>query len=159
MALNPYAKFLDGRDPLTQAHETSAALQHLVNKIGTHRMARSYAPGKWTAAQILCHLADVEVAWGFRLRQAITQPHHTIQPFEQDDWARVYPRMDPELALAAFLALRQWNLAFLDTVPKSEYSRPVTHPERGTMTVKELLETLAGHDKNHLAQLETIATA
>lgn len=157
MSLNPYARFLGDRDPLEQAHDTPAALRQLISKIGPDGMARSYAPGKWTAAQILCHLADVEIAWGFRLRQAITQPHHTIQPFDQEDWARVYPQMDVALALPTFLAVRQWNLAFLDTVPKSEHSKPVTHPERGTMTVRELLETLAGHDRNHLEQLETIA--
>jgi uncharacterized damage-inducible protein DinB len=157
MAINPYTKFLGDRDAMEQAHDTPATLRQLVSKLGPEGMKRSYGPGKWTAAQILCHLADVEIAWGFRLRQALTQEHHTIQPFEQDDWARCYDEVDASLAFPAFAALRAWNLAFLETVPVEEFSRPVTHPERGTMTVKQMLDTLAGHDRNHLAQLETIA--
>jgi len=157
MAINPYANFLGDRDAMEQAHDTPAKLRQLVARLGPDGMKRSYGEGKWTAAQIICHLADVEIAWGFRLRQALTQDHHTIQPFDQDDWARCYDEVDVSQAFPAFIALRAWNLAFLDTVPVEEYSRPVTHPERGTMTVRQMLETLAGHDRNHLAQLETIA--
>jgi hypothetical protein len=65
--------------------------------------------------------------------------------------------MDAQAAGQAFLALRNWNLAFLATVPESEHGKVVTHPERGTMTFRGLLETMAGHDLNHLAQLEMIA--
>src|SRR5580692_5597088 len=151
MAINPYTKFLGDRDAMEQAHDTPATLRQLVARLGPDGMKRSYAEGKWTAAQILCHLADVEIAWGFRLRQSLTQDHHTIQPFDQDDWACYYDAVDATLAFPAFVALRAWNLAFLDTVPAEEFSRPVTLPERGTMTVKQMLETLAGHDLNHLA--------
>jgi hypothetical protein len=157
MPTNPYARYLEGRDPLELVRQAPATLEALAGKIGDAGMARSYGPGKWTAAEILCHLADVEIAFGMRLRQAVSQDHHVIQPFEQDDWARPYPQMDWKPALAALLALRRWNLAFLATVPESEYAKPVTHPERGTMTFRELLETMAGHDLNHLAQLEIIA--
>jgi uncharacterized damage-inducible protein DinB len=157
MFINPYARFLEGRDPIAQVHATPAALQSLIESIGPGGMARPYGEGKWNAAQILCHLADVEIAWGVRLRQTIAQPHHTIQPFEQDEWAKAYPRMDAQAAGQAFLALRNWNLAFLATVPESEHGKVVTHPERGTMTFRGLLETMAGHDLNHLAQLEMIA--
>jgi hypothetical protein len=159
MSTNPYAKYLAARDPLTVVRDTPARLSVLVSNLGDAGLARSCAPGKWNAAQIICHLADVEIAFGMRLRQAIAQDHHVIQPFEQEDWARPCPQLSPHVALAAFIALRDWDLAFLDTVPESEYSRPVTHPERGTMTFKELVETMAGHDLNHLAQLEAIAAA
>jgi uncharacterized damage-inducible protein DinB len=157
MALNPYAHFLEGRAPLPVIEETPARVEALAAAIGDAGMDRAYGPGKWTTAQILCHLADVEIAWGMRLRQAVAQPHHVIQPFEQDDWAKAYPHMDPHVALAAFLALRRWNVAFLKTVPETEHAKPVTHPERGTMTVFGMLQTMAGHDLNHLAQLEILA--
>lgn len=159
MALNPYAKYLDQRTPLAIAADTPAQLNACISKMGDAGLSRSYAPGKWTAAQILCHLADIEITWGFRVRQAVAQPHHTIQTFEQDDWAKPYRLLDPHAALAAFLALRRWNLAFLATVPQSEYAKQVTHPERGTMTLEGLLQTLAGHDLNHLQQLRAIADA
>jgi hypothetical protein len=36
---------------------------------------------------------------------------------------------------------------------EADLARPVTHPERGTMAVQTLVETMAGHDLNHLRQL------
>ena len=159
MSTNPYEKFLAGRDPLATIRETPARVSSLAKSLGEAGLQRHYAPGKWTAAQILCHLADVDIAFSFRLRQAIAEPHHIINPFEQDDWAKPYAHLDPHLALASFVALRNWTVAFLDTVPKSEYAKPVTHPERGTMTFQGLLETMAGHDLNHLSQLERITAS
>src|ERR1700723_3022368 len=131
MAINPYAKFLGDRNPLEQAHDTPAKLRQLVARLGSEGMKRSYAPGKRTAAQVICHLPGVEIAWGFRLRQALTQAHHTIQPFDQDDWARCYSEVDVSLALPAFMACRAWNLAFLATVPAAESARPAPPHARG----------------------------
>jgi hypothetical protein len=159
MSTNPYAKFLAEQDPIAIVHQMPARVSALAAKLDSEKLQRSYAPGKWTAAQILCHLADVEIAFGMRFRQAIAQTHHTIETFEQEDWAMPYQHLDPHIALASFVALRNWTLAFLDTVPKSEYGREVTHPECGTTTFEGLIRTMAGHDLNHLAQLESIATS
>ena len=123
-------------------------------------MERSYASGKWPARVILCHLADCEVAFAFRFRQALAEPNHVIQPFDQDAWAHPYssPSLSAAAAIEAFSALRRWNLALLKNVPQASFSKPVIHPERGPMTFKLLVETMAGHDLNHLRQLDTIAS-
>ena len=64
--------------------------------------------------------------------------------------------MDPATALGVFAALRGWNLALLRTLTPEAYECPVTHPERGSMNFKTLIETIAGHDLNHLKQLKSI---
>jgi hypothetical protein len=157
--MNPYASFLVNRDALQVAAETPGRLGDLAKKLGQSGMERSYAPGKWPARVILCHLADCEVTFAFRFRQALAEPNHVIQPFDQDAWARSYssPGLSGAAAVDAFSALRRWNLALLKSVPQATFSKPVTHPERGPMTFKGLLETMAGHDLNHLRQLEMIA--
>ena len=108
---------------------------------------------------ILCHLADGEMAFGFRLRQALAEPHHVIQPFDQDAWAKPYSSasFSAQAALEMFSVARRWNLALLDTVSPEDLKKPVTHPERGTMTFETIVETMAGHDLNHLKQLDAIA--
>lgn len=121
-------------------------------------MERSLAPGKWPARAIVCHLADCELAFAFRLRQALAEPHHVIQPLDQDAWAKPYGSLSADAALAAFSAVRQWNQALLDTVPPEQLSKKLSHPERGEMTFGVVVETMAGHDLNHLRQLETIAS-
>jgi hypothetical protein len=102
-------------------------------------------------------LADAEIAFAFRLKQTLAEGHHVIQPFDQDLWAKSYPSSDVRLALAALTALRAWNIALIRSVKPADLSKPVTHPERGTMTFQTIVETMAGHDRNHIKQMEAIA--
>ena len=139
---------------------TSGRLAQLFDTLGTAGAERSPAPGKWSARQILCHLADCEVAFAFRLRQAYAEPHHVIQPFDQDAWAGVYESgaLDVAAALETYSALRKWNIRFLESVPPDTMSKVLTHPERGGMMFRVVVETMAGHDINHLRQIELIAS-
>lgn len=155
--LNPYAVFLNGQDPLTILDTTAGRLQLLVQKIGDEKITTAPAPGKWSARDILCHLADCELAFAFRLRQTLAEDEHIIQPFDQEKWAAPYERFSAPAALTAFCALRRWNLLLIETALPSQAAKPVTHPERGPMTFATIVETMAGHDLNHLEQLERIA--
>ena len=111
--LNPYDKFLDGRPLEEILSATPDAVSALLAKMGAAKAATAPAPGKWSPAEIVCHLADCEVAFGFRLRQTLAEPGHTIQPFDQDKWAPPYVGIAAADALAAFSALRKWNLLLL----------------------------------------------
>jgi hypothetical protein len=155
--LNPYAKHLDGRRPETILAFTASRLSALLTKIGPEKSTVPPAPGKWTATEIICHLADCEIAFGFRLRQTLAEDNHIIQPFDQEKWAVIYPGCAAKPALAAFEALRNWNLVLIGAALPAAAGRTVTHPERGTMTFETIIETMAGHDLNHVAQLERIA--
>lgn len=155
--LNPYARFLDGRPVLEILASTPAALESLAETIGPTRIGVSPANGKWTPAEILCHLADCEVAFGFRLRQTLANDNHVIQPFDQDRWAALYPSITAKQALAAFAAMREWNLILIRNAPPSAAHKPVTHPERGAMTWTTIVETMAGHDLNHIQQLRKLS--
>src|SRR5260370_13586478 len=116
-------------------------------------MSRRLAPGKWTTREILCHLADTEIAFSFRWRQALAEEHHTVQPFDQDLWAAHYASMPGEDALETFVALRRWNGLLLERLTPADWERPVTHPERGELTFRTMVEIMAGHSLNHLAHL------
>ena len=156
--LNPYAKFLDGRPLDTILGGTSHEIANKLQMIGPDRTVESPAPGKWSPAEIVCHLADCEVAFAFRLRQTLAEDHHVLQPFDQDKWAATYKGVSAKDALAAFTHLRNWNLVLIRKMLATSASKPVTHPERGSMTFQTIVETMAGHDLNHLAQLRKIAT-
>lgn len=155
--MNPYASFLEGRDPLKIVAETPGALENISRRLSAEAWNRSLAPGKWTAREIVCHLADSEIAFGFRMRQALAEDHHVIQPFDQDGWAKTYAGYEARQALAMFSTARQWNLALLRSLPPEAFSKLLRHPERGEMTFRVIVETMAGHDVNHLRQLEAIA--
>jgi DinB superfamily len=155
--INPYASFSEGRDPFEIVRETPERLRDLADRLGAKGMEQSTAPGKWPARSILSHLADCEVSFAFRLRQTLTIDDHVIQPFDQEEWAHPYGSFSGQQALEVFTALRGWNLALFNTLTPQQLERKTTHPERGEMTLMTIIETMAGHDVNHLRQLETIA--
>ena len=160
---NPYAKYLGDRDPLAVMAATPGALYTLLSPLIADEaddcISRRPAPGKWSIREILAHLADCEIAFGFRLRQALADPAIVLQPFDQELWAQRYAAYDARTALATFIAARNWNMLFLRTVLPQEWKSPVTHPERGTGSFHILVETIAGHDLNHLQQLERLVPA
>ena len=155
--LNPYENFLDGRAIEEILAATPGDLKSALEAIGPKRATEAPAPGKWSPAEIVCHLADCDLVFGFRLRQTLAEDGPTIQPFDQDKWAANYFGMPPEQALAAFASLRSWNLRLIRTALPAAAGRTMTHPERGTMTFQAVVETMAGHDLNHLAQLRRLA--
>ena len=154
--LNPYEKYLDGRRVSEILAASPAVLAELLESIGPAGSAVPPAPGKWSAAEILCHLADCELVFAFRLRQTLAEDHHVLQPFDQEKWAAQYPGITANEALGAFRALRAWNLMLISKTLPNAGSKPVTHPERGTMTFRTIVETMAGHDLNHIAQLKRL---
>jgi hypothetical protein len=158
MSANPYAAQLGNLDALQVIADSPRRLTALIERLGPEGMEMSLAPGKWRVREIVCHLTDTEVAFSFRLRQALAEPHHTVQPFDQDAWAKSYAALPARAAMETFSALRRWNMALLETVPPEGFAKTLTHPERGDMTFHILVETMAGHDLNHLRQLETIAS-
>jgi hypothetical protein len=161
--MNPYASHIHDktpgdRTPLDVISDTPGRLAQLVETIGPERLETPPAPGKWSARDIVCHLADCDVVFAFRLRQTLAQEHHVIDPFDQDVWAKSYSSCDARLALAALTALRAWNVALIRSAKPADLFKPVTHPERGTMTFQTIIETMAGHDRNHIKQIEAIAS-
>jgi DinB superfamily len=156
--MNPYASFLGDRNALDVAEQTPRRLSDVVVKLASTNLEWRPAPGKWNAREILCHLADCEIAFGFRLRQTLAETNHVIQPFDQEKWAGMYGGLSSRAALNAFSALREWNLALISNTPADGMAKKVTHPERGVMTFRTIVETMAGHDLNHLSQLDAIVS-
>ena len=157
--LNPYARFLDGRKLDVILAATAKSIAKLLDEIGSDRIYLSPASGKWSAAEIICHLTDCELVFAFRLRQTLAEDAPEIQPFDQEKWAGTYPGISAEKALEVFAAVRMWNLLLISIALPAAAARPVYHPERGRMTFLTLIETMAGHDLNHLEQLQRLVQA
>jgi hypothetical protein len=121
------------------------------------RLERSYAPGKWTGAQLLVHLAQAELALTVRARMALTQPGYLAQPFDQDKWMEKEGSTDGATALAAYLAMRQLNLELFGRLSAVDRAATFKHPEHGDLTVQWLLEMIAGHELHHVPHFEAIA--
>jgi hypothetical protein len=145
-------------DPFEVMAQTPGRVAELLGRIGEEGLSRPFGPGKWTAREVFAHLADVEQGTGFRVRQIVwSPPDHVIQPFDQDLWATPYRSLPADAAVRAFSALRPWNLAYYSALAPADLARVGHHPERGDESVETILRMQAGHDRNHLAQLQAIA--
>jgi uncharacterized damage-inducible protein DinB len=153
---NPYAADLGDMDPMRALADTPERLRSLAERMTQDQFARSYAPGKWTAAQLFVHLAEVELAFSLRVRMAVTTDDYVVQPFDQDAWLAREPDIPGLDALRAYYAMRQFNLPLYRSLTPAERRRRLTHPERGAMLVEWVLEHLAGHERHHLPHFEAI---
>jgi hypothetical protein len=154
---NPYRQALGGREPVAAMAETPGRISAIVARMGSDDLARSYAPGKWTAAQLLVHLAQAEVALSLRLRMALTSPGYQAQPFDQDAWLTREAATSPQTALAAYLALRALNMGLYERLTPADRALTFSHPQHGTQPVEDLLGMIAGHELHHLKHFEAIA--
>lgn len=153
MTLNPYAGALGERDAVEVIAQTPKRLAQVVDGLSSAEIEARPGPGKWSVREVVAHLADCEIAFGFRLRQSYGG-ERLIQPFDQDAWARAYAGLPVDQALATFMALRGWNVAFVKGLSEADKALPAVHPERGEMRLWTIVETMAGHDLHHLAGLK-----
>jgi hypothetical protein len=152
----PYTTTLDGRDPIVSIKDVLSRVADLTQPWTAEDFERSYAPGKWSARTILLHLAQSELAFGTRIRMALTTPGYMAQPFNQDEWVRIESATGGAEALHTFSALGALNLALYSSLSDDDRETALSHPEYGPMTVNWIIYQQAGHQRHHLRQLETI---
>jgi len=156
--MNPYASHLGDRQPLEVVEHTARRLYEASAALGSPGVEWRPSPNKWNAREIVCHLADCEIVFAYRLRQTLAEHHHVIQPFDQETWAGTYGGRDIRIALDVFASVREWNVALIRSASPEQLMKKVTHPERGEETFQTIVETMAGHDINHVTQLDTIVS-
>lgn len=154
--VTPYTKYLDGREPLAAIRGSLERFRSLTRDWTSDRFERTYGPGKWSARQVLTHLAQTEIALGYRARMAASTPQYAAQSFDQNDWMAHESRMGGREALDAFLVLAGMNLLFFEGLSEAERAAAFSHPEYGELTVDWIIHQMAGHHINHLLQLERI---
>jgi uncharacterized damage-inducible protein DinB len=147
-----------GKDPLRVQRGTPKKLASLVRGLTRKQLARKPEPGKWSIAEILAHLADTEIVGSWRLRYIAGNSGAPIQAFDQNVWAEAfdYAHCDPKESLEVFRVLRARNLAMLKALPKNLWENYGMHQERGKESVAHIVRLYAGHDLNHLGQIERI---
>ena len=156
--MNPYADDLGDRDPVAVLTEIPLRVRAVVARLGDGAFLRTYQEGKWTVQQIIAHLLQSEIAFNFRLRQALAIDDYVAQSFDQDDWMRSEPAINGSVALEAYFHLREFNLSLYRSLGASDRARSFRHPDLGELTVGLILSLMAGHELRHIAQLESIPT-
>ncbi len=152
---------LGSQDPLKLQAATPAKLQRLLKGVSSAKLRKRPQPNRWSISEIVCHLADTELVGGFRMRLILGAPGTPITPFDQDVWVTAlhYDKRDARNALDQFRSLREANLALLKTLAPQQWKQVGMHAERGPESVETIVKMFAGHDVNHLRQIEAILAA
>jgi DinB family protein len=112
------------------------------------------APGKWTAREIVHHLADSEMTAAVRARLLVAVDSPQIVGFDQDEFARRLHYDRPvEASLEAFKAARRATAELLERLSESDWAREGTHSEVGRYTLERWLEIYAAHAHRHAEQI------
>jgi hypothetical protein len=111
--------------------------------------------GKWTARQIVHHLADSEMTSAIRLRLLVASPSPSIVGYDQEEFAKklYYDDRPIEASLDAFNAARRTTAEILDRLSEAEWLREGTHTEHGRYTVQRWLEIYGTHAHAHADQI------
>ncbi len=152
--------YLDGKQPLAVQAATAKKIDRLIKGVSTAKLRKRPAPDKWSVSEILAHLADTEIVGGFRMRLILGAPGTPVVAFDQDTWviSGHYEKRNPHKSLEQFRAMREANLALLKSLTPDQWKRYGMHSERGQETIEHIVRMFAGHDINHLKQIEGILT-
>lgn len=150
--------YVENRDPLEMQGEFIEILEKTLQSISPEVLSLRPAPEKWSISEIVAHLADDELVGAYRIRMILSAPGTDIQAFEQAEWAvrGKYSEIPVSQSLALFAQLRSSNLALFSFLTADQWDYYGIHAERGKESIREIAMYYAGHDINHLKQIEGI---
>jgi len=141
-----------------QIAETPGALRSAVAGLSRDRIETPYRPGGWTVKQVVHHLPDSHLNAYTRFKLALTEDEPTIKAYDEAKWAELPDSqrvpIDVSLDLLESLHLR-W-VVLLRGLDAADFQRGLRHPERGLMTLAQLLALYAWHGRHHVAHITSL---
>ena len=149
---------LGDREPLGVLDQLVPWLENRLANVDDATLRRPEAPDKWAPIEVVQHLADAELAVGWRVRIILTQDNPPLAGYDQDAFARDlrYREIPLAVAMGQLAGLRTANLRLYRTLPPAALQRAGVHTERGSESVAHIVRMMAGHDLVHRRQLERI---
>ena len=153
--------YLEGKQPLAVQAATAARLEQLIEGVSTSELRKRPTADRWSVSEIVAHLGDAEIVTGFRIRLILGAPGAPIAAYDQDSWVTSghYEKRDPRKSVEQFRVLREANLVLLESLTPGQWKHYGMHSERGQETIELMVRMAAGHDINHLQQVERILPA
>lgn len=153
---------VNGRNPVKLQAAAPARLAKLLKGVSPAKAQKRPAPEKWSIAEIVVHLADTEVVFGYLIRTIVGEPAGArIDGFDQDAWlaALHYDKRRMKKSFSEYRAFREANVALLKSLTPEQWKICGTHKVRGRETLDAVVTMFAGHDINHFQQIERILAA
>jgi hypothetical protein len=149
---------LGDRDPMEVMTELPHWLRTRLGNLQASAWRVPEGPGKWSLVQVICHLTDAEMVFGWRARLVLTADNAPLTGYDQNVWLERfnYDGADPDAVMQTLIALRGWNLRVWRSVTAADLDRIGMHTERGPESLALLRGLVAGHDLRHRRQIERL---
>ncbi len=142
---------------MNELHGFQSRLLLSIHGIAEEDLRRAEREGKWSIADVIAHLSDLEMVYAVRIRSMLAGATATLQALPQDAWVERVHRREPVSELLEELWFhRRMNLRLLERLSEEELSRGGNHPDYGAITIRDAFERIRRHDAKHLAQIERI---
>lgn len=141
--------------------KTPILLETLLRDLPDHLLRWNPAADRWSIAEVLGHLADLEMVYADRTRRIVTEEAPLLQKYDPAGTVVVgdYARGSAAENLALFIKMRRSTLILLRSIPADSGEREATHSELGTITLHQMLSEWASHDLGHLRQIAELYRA
>jgi hypothetical protein len=140
---------------LAQVAEAPAKLRAAVASLSDAQLDTPYRAGGWTVRQVVHHIPDSHLNWYVRAKLALTEGQPTIQPFSENLWAELQDgragAIEPSLRILEGVHVR--TVLFFESLAPADWKRKFFHPERGVLTIEDILPALAWHSRHHTAHI------
>ena len=134
------------------------AIASIAERMTPAQLASPYRPGGWTGAQVVNHVADSHANAYIRTKFALVEDNFTVKPYDENIWAQMADATSTDIApsIAMIRGLHGRWVALLRTLTPEQFQRPLLHPERGPMTLHNLVQLYAWHGRHHAGHLQSI---
>ena len=159
----PLGKFQRPAEPLDAAARatfidiiaaTPANLAEAVRGRTEAQLDTPYRPGGWTVRQLVHHVADSHMNAYIRVKLALTEDAPAIKAYDENEWAKLSDSSAPiDMSLTLLTALHDRWVRLMRSMQPSDFTRTLTHPDRGPITVDFLLALYAWHGPHHTAHI------
>jgi uncharacterized damage-inducible protein DinB len=143
---------------LSQIAAAPKCLRDAVAGFSREQFDTPYRPGGWTVRQVVHHIPDSHLNAYVRFKLALTEDEPVIKPYDQTRWAELQDSRETpaEVSLALLEALHhRWGVLLRSLRPE-DFARRLRHPERGIMTLDDLVGTYAWHGRHHVAHITSL---
>jgi uncharacterized damage-inducible protein DinB len=137
-----------------------AALAAAVHGLSDAQLDTPYREGGWTPRQIVHHIADSHMNAYIRFKLGMTEQNPTIKPYDEKTWAETVDSRTAPVAVSLPVidgVHRRW-VQFLKSLDAADLARTIVHPERGPMTLTDLLQLYSWHGRHHTAHIAGLRT-
>jgi DinB superfamily len=153
-----YDEAMDHNQILEKYHSSAISFVDEGAKISAEGLKKS-KDGEWSAAFVIHHIADAEIQFGVRYANALCEENPTIVPFDEEKFPTglQYEKRSVDVSLQSLAASHAMNYEILKNASAADWDRVSTHPQRGAVTLLQLVTLSANHIAGHIEQLKNAA--